>query len=273
MMQPMSAPRCVSRSHSTCSDRFEIVDTDRATLEGDTVARKFASLSPLSEADHDLIRANVRGSLRHIAARTPLLIEGTDGPNNFMIVEGWANVSRTLPDGRTQITCVLLPGDIHDLDIFSPLPPRYSIVAITPLAVIELRRDRLKFLVSQSPAIAKAFWCNSLAVSARQQEWIATLGQRTALERLAYMFCELHDRLKAAGLTQGEQLGFPLTQSDLAEMTGLTPIHVNRTLQVLRSRSLVHLSQRMLTILDLPTLQAIAMFSSVDRPNEELIFS
>lgn len=236
------------------------------------VARKFASLSPLSEADRNLIRANVRGSQRRIAARSHLLIEGADTPNGFMIVEGWAHVSRMLPDGRTQITCVLLPGDMHDLDIFSEARPRYSIGAITPLAVIDLSRDRLKFLVNQSPAIAKALWRNSLAASGRQQEWIATLGQRTALERLAYMFCELHDRLKAAGQAQGEQFAFPLTQSDLADMTGLTPIHVNRTLQVLRSRSLVHLSQRLLTIPDLPELQRIAMFSSVDGPGERLIF-
>jgi len=261
MMQPISAPRSVYRSPSTCSDRFEVIGSDGATIESDTVARKFASLSSLSEADRNLIRANLRGSLRRVAARTPLLIDGKDTPNSFLIIEGWAGVSRTLPDGRTQITCVLLPGDMHDLDIFAPSPPRYSIVAITPLAVIELRRDRLKFLVSQSPAIAKALWCNSLAASARQQEWIATLGQRTALERLAYMLCELHGRLKAAGQTPGELLPFPLTQSDLAEMTGLTPIHVNRTLQVMRSRSLVHLSQRLLTILDLPQLQSIAMFT------------
>jgi CRP-like cAMP-binding protein len=87
-----------------------------------------------------------------------------------------------------------------------------------------------------------------------------SLGQRSAISRMAHLFCELHVRLGIVGKTRGNSFDFPLTQRELAECLGLTVVHVNRTLQALRRKALVEAENRSITILDKPGLRAIAEF-------------
>jgi CRP-like cAMP-binding protein len=87
------------------------------------------------------------------------------------------------------------------------------------------------------------------------------LGQRTAFERVAHILCELFLRLRAIGITDGSTCEFPVTQVDLADATGLSAVHLNRTLQELRAADLIVLRGKLLTIPDLPALQAAALFN------------
>ena len=96
--------------------------------------------------------------------------------------------------------------------------------------------------------------------AAIQREWTLSLGRRTAISRLAQLFCELRLRLRTVGLAQNDSYHFPLTQVEIGECLGLTSVHVNRTLQELRRRGLVELERRQVRILDLPALQSIAEF-------------
>ena len=94
----------------------------------------------------------------------------------------------------------------------------------------------------------------------RQTNWLVTLGRKTALERVAHLLLETFERLRRSGLTYGQQCAMPLTQMEIADMTGLTPVHVNRTLQLMRTRGLVELQAKWLRIPDLGALrQAAAM--------------
>jgi CRP-like cAMP-binding protein len=52
-----------------------------------------------------------------------------------------------------------------------------------------------------------------------------------------------------------------VTQTDLADATGLSVVHLNRTLQELRSSGLILLRERTLTITDLDALKNTALFS------------
>jgi CRP-like cAMP-binding protein len=77
---------------------------------------------------------------------------------------------------------------------------------------------------------------------------------------MAHLFCEILERLKIAGLNDGDSYEFPLTQQELSECLGLTAVHVNRTLQELRKRGLIEVENRRATILDLPRLKALGEF-------------
>jgi CRP-like cAMP-binding protein len=66
--------------------------------------------------------------------------------------------------------------------------------------------------------------------------------------------------LQLSGRDTRAAFEFPLTQRDLADTLGLSPVHVNRTLQVLRSRGLIELTRSRLTILDKEGLYEIAEF-------------
>ena len=120
---------------------------------------------------------------------------------------------------------------------------------------------RLINLAMGSPRIAELLWRDALVTAAIQREWIVSLGQRHALERTGHLLCETFLRLEAAGLASGSICEFPITQAELADATGLSAVHVNRTLQELRSTGLVSLANRTLTIHDMGALMRAALFN------------
>jgi len=121
--------------------------------------------------------------------------------------------------------------------------------------------EELGALCKRSPAIARALRIDGLVTAAIQREWTVNLGQRTARERLAHMMCEIFMRLDTVGLAEGTRCEMPLTQCDLGEASGMTSVHVNRTLQELRREGLISLSHRILTIPDFAALADVAMFA------------
>jgi CRP-like cAMP-binding protein len=137
----------------------------------------------------------------------------------------------------------------------------HSIAAITPVTYGEIKRARLEKMVADDHSLAEAFWCETLLNNAIQREWATNLGRRTALERVAHLFCEIFERLRPVGLTDGNSCGLPVTQMDLADATGLSVVHLNRTLQELRAAGLIVLRDRMLTINDIEALKNAAMYS------------
>jgi CRP-like cAMP-binding protein len=97
--------------------------------------------------------------------------------------------------------------------------------------------------------------------AAVHREWELSLGRRSAIARIAHLLCEMHVRLGLVDLTNDLQFRLSLTQVDLAECVGLTPVHVNRTLKQLREQGLADVRRGRVTILDLGRLQSLAEFN------------
>lgn len=93
------------------------------------------------------------------------------------------------------------------------------------------------------------------------REWLVNLGKRRADIRVAHLLCELHLRLKSVGLADGGEFSLPLTQSELADTMGMSPVHMNRSLQSLRSDDLVVFKSRQLVIPDIDRLREMAQFN------------
>ena len=62
------------------------------------------------------------------------------------------------------------------------------------------------------------------------------------------------------GLIEGDRLALPLTQTELADATGLTAVHINRTLQRLRNDGLIEIGSGMLNVLNVSELQRAGGF-------------
>ena len=88
----------------------------------------------------------------------------------------------------------------------------------------------------------------------------ARSGRRSAVSRIAHLFCELHVRLETIGHSAGLRFNLPMTQLDLADATGLTPIHVNRMLRQLRDEALLTFRGGVAEIHDLARLRKLAAF-------------
>jgi CRP-like cAMP-binding protein len=117
-------------------------------------------------------------------------------------------------------------------------------------------------LIDKHKSFRDALWRESLVEAACFREWVLGIGQRRALERIAHVFCEMAVKAKSVQLSRGNTYDLPLTQSDLADATGLTPVHVNRTIAKLKKMKLITLRGRALTILDWESLVEAGGFDS-----------
>jgi CRP-like cAMP-binding protein len=105
-------------------------------------------------------------------------------------------------------------------------------------------------------------WHDTLVDGSVFREWIANVGRRDARTRLAHLLCEFALRLEAAGLGEHSKWELPMTQEQLADATGLTPVHVNRTLKTLDADGLIVRNKRAVSVSDWKRLAAAGDFQS-----------
>ncbi len=221
---------------------------------------KLERFTRLSNEDRQVLKALAR-KVRLIEAGVDIIQEGDRPETVNLFLDGWACRYKQLEDGRRQIVAFFVPGDLCDIHIYVLREMDHAIAAITPVRLATVPREILLDTMDRHPRITRALWWESLVNAAIQREWTVNIGRRTALERLAHLFCELFLRLRAVGLAEGSTCPFPLTQLELADATGLTNVHVNRTLKEMRNAGLILLKSRQLTVPDLAALQKAALFN------------
>lgn len=223
--------------------------------------RKLGRFTKLSREDKALLARITTERVRHVPARADIVVENEKPETMIFVLSGWASRYKVLEDGRRQIMAFFLPGDMCDLNVFILRRMDHAIGALTPVTVAEITRETYEELMHAFPRVTRSLWWESLVAAAIQREWAMNLGQRDAAERMAHLFCELFLRLQAVGLTVGNACELPLTQAELGEATGLSSVHVNRTLQELRASKLITLRGKVLTIPDMDALQSAALFN------------
>ncbi|MEQ9662720.1 MAG: Crp/Fnr family transcriptional regulator [Parasphingopyxis sp.] len=199
--------------------------------------------------------------MKTFAPREDLIREGDKPHVVNLVLEGWAQRYKQLPNGRRQILSFFIPGDLCDANVFILKEMDHSVSAVTKLTIAEISRTDFEAMMESSPRISQALWWKELVTVAVQREWTTSLGQRTAYERIAHLMCEMFIRLRTIGMTADNCCEFPLTQTEIADAAGLTPVHVNRTLQQLRNDGLIDLDHKRLTIHDFGGLMKAAMFN------------
>jgi len=225
------------------------------------LVRKLEQFVRLSPGDRAVLARAATERVRKFPPRADITREGDQPRDVHLILSGWACRYKQLEDGRRQVVSFFLPGDMCDLNVFILKEMDHSIGTITPVTISDLSREFFDEIGAGYPRIATALWWETLVNAAIQREWTMNLGQRTASERMAHLLCEIFFRLRLAGLTQGNSCEFPLTQADLADASGLSKVHVNRTLQDLRAANLVILKGKILTIPSLELLMNAGLFN------------
>ena len=222
---------------------------------------KLEQFTKLSSDDKETLGRMGSMKVRQLRSKEDIIHEGDRPRQVNLILEGWACRYKVLEDGRRQIAAYLIPGDMCDLRMFILKEMDHSVGAITALRVAEIPKDMILHLTDNFPRLSRALWWNSLVEEATAREWIVNNSQRDATERLAHLLCEVFIRLRGVGLTNGHSCELPVTQSELAETTGLSTVHVNRTLQDLRAADLIILKGKTLTIPDLERLKDAGLFN------------
>jgi CRP-like cAMP-binding protein len=178
------------------------------------------------------------------------------------MLSGWACRYKNLEDGRRAIVGFILPGDLFDLNILILREMDHSVAAITSVTLAEITAEDFDAVTLAYPRVLQAFWWDTLVRQAIQREWTVSLGRRNAVRCISHLLCEMFYRLRIVGLTYDNTCDMPITQTELSDATGISAVHINRTLQELRTRNLIVLRGKILTIPDLAALQRIALFKA-----------
>ena len=222
--------------------------------------RKLNNGLPLSDSDQASLEA-ISGNVEDVERHQHLIREGDDPHSVFLLIEGWASRYKVLPNGKRQIVAFLLPGDLCDVHIFILDQMDHGIAMLSRGKVVRIPRETILRVVEERPAISRALWWATLVDEAVLREWLVNIGGRDAYARTAHLLCELYARMENVALVTRQAMHLPLTQIDLAEALGLTPVHVNRMLKRLRSDGLVSFKSQELVIRDIDRLKATAGFN------------
>jgi CRP-like cAMP-binding protein len=223
------------------------------------LVRKLLTLAPLSDADQAAI-LSLPHSLRMLDPQGYVVREGDTPSHCCLLVSGFAMRTKLVGDGARQIVNIHLGGDMVDLQNSMLGVADHNVQALTRMEAAFIPREAMVDLAFSRPAVGKALWIETLVEGAIQREWVANVGRRNALTRLAHLLCEFAYRLDAVGLANECGYELPMTQEQLADTVGLTPVHVNRTLKILEEQGLTSKSKKAVTITDLQRLAEVGDF-------------
>ncbi|BCG86541.1 MULTISPECIES: Crp/Fnr family transcriptional regulator [unclassified Mesorhizobium] len=189
-----------------------------------------------------------------------LVSAGSRPTFSTLLLDGIAARYKVLEDGGRQFTALQVPGDFVDLHAFLLKTMDHGIVALTPCRVAVAEHARLRRITETAPHLTRLLWLDTLVDGAIHREWIVAMGRRSKTAHLAHLICELFVRLEVVKRTQGRSFRLPLTQAELADVLGLSVVHMNRIVGELRKIGVVSWVDHILTIIDWDRLREIAEF-------------
>jgi CRP-like cAMP-binding protein len=220
---------------------------------------KMRARSEVSGEEEAVMRSLV-AEARTIAPKSVLIHSGEYLTKSTLLLDGLMCRYKDLKDGQRQVTELHVAGDFVDLHSFTLKRLDHNIMALTRCRIALVPHERLKRLTENYPHLTRIYWFTTNLDAAIHREWELSLGRRSAMARVAHLFCELQARLRLVGLANEAGFDFPITQIDLAECCGMTAVHVNRVLRDLREQGVAEFRRAKVSITDLPRLRRIAEF-------------
>ena len=195
-----------------------------------------------------------------VKADQAILREGDRPKRSCLLVEGLAYNSKVTHNGGRQILAFHLPEDMPDLTSLHLEVRDSDTWALTDCTLGFVDHRDLNRFCDEQPRLAEFLWRSTLVDASVHREWTLNVGQREGLSRMAHIFCELLLRMETLGRAKDGSCALPLTQQDLAEATGLSPVYVNRMTQELRRLELISFTRGQLTVHDWDALAQLADF-------------
>jgi CRP-like cAMP-binding protein len=211
-------------------------------------------------SDEERAIRNLVAEVRRVPSDELIVRSGEELTSSLLLVDGWLARTKDLEGGERQVTQLHVAGDFADLHGFTLKRLDHDVTTMSDCRIAVAPHERLRKMFDDFPRLARIYWFMNNVDAAIQRELALSLGQRSAISRMAHLFCELYVRLSIVGRTKDNGYELPLTQRELSECLGLTVVHANRTLQELRRRGLVELENRHLKILDRRGLEGLAEF-------------
>jgi CRP-like cAMP-binding protein len=237
------------------------------------VVRRLEKRGPLFAEDRQAI-LSLPITVRTVDPAGYLVREGEEAKVCSILLTGFAYRHKVTGDGERQILSIHMPGEFLDLQNSLLGIADHNVQALTRCEVAFVPVSEIRALAEKHPLVARALWIDTLIDAAIYREWLVNVGRRDSITRLAHLLCEIWLRLEDAGLAHDGAYELPMTQEQIADAAGLTPVHVNRVLKELGRLKLISRDKRAVTIVDWNGLQHIGDFNArylhrqVGGPNE-----
>jgi CRP-like cAMP-binding protein len=203
--------------------------------------RKLEYWHKFSEADRAAL-LSLPHHVKSLGQHDYIVREGDCATHSCVLLSGFAVRHKIVADGRRQIVSIHMKGEMVDLQNSLLGRADHSVQMLTEGRVAMIPRDEINRIAFERPPIGKAMWIDTLVDASVFREWVANVGRRDAATRVAHLLCEFSLRLKVAGLGEQTNYELPMTQEQLADATGLTSVHINRTLKALGAAGLIERS-------------------------------
>jgi CRP-like cAMP-binding protein len=236
----------------------EFTDADAARAVA-ALLLKLRVRDVIGREEEEVLRTAVAEIRDHPAGKT-IVRSGTTLSASTLLIDGIVCRYKDLADGQRQIMELHVAGDFVDLHGFLLKRLDHNIGTMTPVRIALVSHEALRGITESHPHLGRMLWFSTLLDAAIHREKILSIGRRSAVARIAHILCELLVRLRLVGLAEESGYALPLTQADLADVTGLTSVHVNRMLKKLRDDKLLVFRGGRVAIADWEGLQRIAEF-------------
>ena len=223
--------------------------------------RKLSKWAAFNQQDEQALLA-LPHETRTIGKGNYIVRDGDRPTRSCVLLSGFAYRHKLVGNGGRQILSVHMSGDVVDLQNSLLRIADHDVQALTEAEVAFIPTDAVKELAFSRPAVGMAMWYDTLVDASVHREWTANVGRRDSRTRMAHLLCEFGVRLHDAGLGSLCSYEMPMTQEQLADCTGLTPVHVNRTLKSFDREGLTQRTLRSVSIDDWEALAKVGDFDT-----------
>ena len=200
------------------------------------------------------------GHASQVRANYDIVSPGETVEHACLIGHGLGARYDQMADGKRQLTAFHIDGDMCDLHSVVCPTAAWGLMALTTTTILHVPHGEIRALVETYPALAMAFWRDSTADASILAKWVGNVGRRDSRARMAHVLCEMGVRMERAGLGKRDAFWFDVSQQNLADALGLTAVHVNRTMQMLRSEGFIRTESRTFFVDDWARLCEVAEF-------------
>ena len=224
------------------------------------LVRKLELQSALDEDDRQAI-LSLPYTLRTLEPQSYTVREGDAPLYCAVLVSGFAYRQKLTGEGARQILALHIPGDALDFQNIFLDEADHSVQTLTRAEMAIVPRAEFQKLAHSRAGIAHAILVTILVEASVFREWVLNVGRRDSRTRLAHLLCEFAVRLEAQGLADEYGYELPMTQEQLADAVGLTPVHVNRTLKALEGEGLISRNRRNVSFPDWQRMRDVGDFN------------
>ncbi|PWE54038.1 Crp/Fnr family transcriptional regulator [Metarhizobium album] len=225
----------------------------------DALISNLQARDAISVEEEQITRSLFKQEVR-FSAGEDVVRQGSRPGISTLLLNGLAARYKLLEDGKRQITGLHIGGDFVDLHAFLLKHMDHGVLALTDCEVMVAPHRSLQTVTESQPHLTRMFWLLTLIDGSIHREWITAMGRREVKAHMAHLICEMFYRYRAVGLAQGTTFRFPITQATLADVLGVSTVHVNKTLQALRADNFVIWRDGVIQISNLEELEQLAQF-------------